>query len=123
MPKSDWLLVALNTGTLIMAVVGLVAQHPEPMSVALGLALTAALINSAVVIRRGGRREPAPPPRQRALPAHDADLDARRILDIDARLDALERAEERRLRMQEVEQVPPASGPGAPRANGRSQAR
>lgn len=113
MSRSDWLLVAFNTATLVMAAVGLAAQHPDPMSFALVLALVATLVNSTVLIRRSGPREPLPTPRREALPAPDADLDARRILEIDARLDALERAEDRRLQVLAVETTGPAPEPAS----------
>lgn len=111
MSKSDWLLVAFNTATLVMAAVGLASQHPDPMTFALVLALVATLVNSTVLIRRSGQAQPVRTPRQEALPEAETDLDARRILDIDARLDALERAEDRRLQMMAIEDTTPPPAP------------
>ena len=96
MKRSDWFLLALNVATLLFAMLGLAAQHTDPMSAALMLGTVTALINGAVLIRRSGRvREPVrvgEPER-----AAEIDLDARQLLEIDQRLEALERAEERRL--------------------------
>ena len=80
MSTSSWALVALNAFTLAMAVVGLTAQHADPMSMALALTLLTTVVNGAWVLRRGAR-EAAPPeaPRQR-LPADE--MDARTVLDI-----------------------------------------
>ncbi|PAP77063.1 hypothetical protein [Rubrivirga marina] len=86
MSKSDVGLLALNLVTLLMAVVGLTAQHVDPMGMALALTLVTTIVNGGALLRRG--RRPAPMPR---LPEAD-ELDARHVLDLDARLEALERA-------------------------------
>lgn len=85
MSKSTAGLLALNVFALLMAVVGLTAQHTDPMSAALALALVTSLLNGAALLRRSGRPDPAP------RVAAD-ELDARAVLDLDARLEALERA-------------------------------
>lgn len=87
MSKSDVGLLALNLITLLMAVVGLSAQHLDPMSAALALTLVTTLVNGGALLVRGRRAGPAAP---RAAEA-DA-LDAHHILDLDGRLEALERA-------------------------------
>jgi len=86
MSKSDVGLLALNLVTLLMAVVGLTAQHVDPMGAALGFALVATIVNGGAVLRRS--RRPEPPARATA----GDELDARHVLDLDARLEALERA-------------------------------
>ena len=65
MSKSDWALVALNVATLLMAVVGLAAQHVDPMGMALALTLVTTLINGAWVLRRN--TAPRVEPSRRAL--------------------------------------------------------
>jgi len=86
MSKSDVGLLALNLVTLLMAVVGLTAQHVDPMGAALGFALVATIVNGGALLRRS--RRPAPPAQATA----GEELDARHVLDLDARLEALERA-------------------------------
>ncbi len=111
MKRSDWFLLALNVATLLFAMLGLAAQHRDPMSAALMLGTVTALINGAVLIRRSGRvREPARV-REPERPA-EIDLDARQLLDIDQRLEALERAEDRRL--QALVESGQITGPAAP---------
>lgn len=85
MSKSDLALVTLNLFSIVLAVIGLTAQHLDPMSVALAVALAAAVVNGGALLRRSRRPE--------NTPVREAeDLDARTVLDLDARLDALERA-------------------------------
>ncbi|MEM1115672.1 MAG: hypothetical protein AAF845_18585 [Bacteroidota bacterium] len=116
MSTSDWLLLAFNMLALMMAVVGLATQHLEPMSIGLSLGMMSILLGSARILRRGTPATRAPASEQTSLP--EAELDARRILDIDARLDALERAEERRLQMLAVEGVVTAPAAEAEPASG-----
>ena len=92
MTTSDWLLTALNVATLLLAVVGMTAQHLDPMSLALALAFVTTLLNGAVLLRRGSRR-PVGPPRVKA-PEPNLELDARQLLDIDQRLEVLERRDD-----------------------------
>ncbi|GAB5536232.1 MAG: hypothetical protein Rubg2KO_24810 [Rubricoccaceae bacterium] len=96
MTKTDWAMIAFNTLALMMAVVGLATQHPEPMSIALILALASILLTSARILRRRSPYERAPES-SRQLELED-DMDIHRVLDIDQRLEALERAEARRIR-------------------------
>lgn len=95
MTKSDWAFIAFNTITLMMAVVGLATQHPEPMSIALVLAMAAVLLNSGRILRRSRANERGQDS-VRQLDSVD-EMDIHRVLDIDQRLEALERAEARRL--------------------------
>jgi len=103
MSKSDWAIVALNVSTLLMAVVGLASYHRDPMSMALALTVITTLVNGGWVLRRARPQEAKPVvPRQLAEtdpPLELADeMDVHRVLDIDQRLEALERAETRRIR-------------------------
>ena len=89
MSRSDWLLLALNLSALLMGMVGLESQHPEPMSMGILLAAVALVANSVRVLRRA----PSPPRERRPTRTSTDDLDARTILDLDARLEALEQAQ------------------------------
>lgn len=100
-------MIAFNTLALMMAVVGLATQHPEPMSIALVLAIVSVLLNSGRILRRPRAYERVPES-SRQLEAED-EMDIHRVLDIDQRLEALERAEARRIRELATEGV--ISGP------------
>lgn len=89
MTRSDWLLLALNLGALLFAMVGLAAQHTDPMTVALFLAALAMFANGISIVRGRGR-ELGPRRERQAAPLDE--LDAATVLDLDARLEALERA-------------------------------
>ena len=125
MSKSDLGLLALNLLSLMMAVAGLSAQHVDPMGAALGIALVTALVNGGVVLRRGRRTEP------HRSPAALDELDARAVLDLDARLEALERAHADATdaaRWRALAESGHVSGPGAetadePRARERGHTR
>lgn len=90
MSKIDWAVLSLNALTLLAAVVGLVANQTDPMGYGLMLAFVATTVNSVLLLRRASKRPEVPAPR--------AALDAHELLDIDARLEALERAEAQTLR-------------------------
>ena len=98
MSTSDWALVALNVLTLFMAVIGLAAQDTDPMSAALALTIVTALVNGGWVLRRSqAKAAPRQLETENVLRIESADeMDIHRVLDIDQRLEALERAEERR---------------------------
>lgn len=121
MSKSEWALVGLNVFTLVMAVVGLTAQDPDPMTAALVLAITAVLVNGGWVLRRASSRERPPTP-VREADREAEEYDARQLLDIDARLEALERREREHEEAERIRQMvargeqsaPPASAPTAP---------
>lgn len=92
MSKSEIALLCLNIVVLMMSMVGLAAQHTEPMSIALILAVAAVLASSAKLIRRGSPPDRAARRRSRRGDLDD-EMDPRTVLDIDARLEALERRE------------------------------
>lgn len=114
MSKSDWALVALNVATLLMAVVGLAAQHVDPMGMALALTLVTTLVNGAWVLRRN--TAPRTEPSRRALAAEADELDARELLDIDARLEALERRERESAEADRIRQLVATGQQRAPEA-------
>lgn len=94
MSKSDLFLLALSAFAAMMAVVGLVSQHLDPMSIALVLGLVTTVLHSARLLRRSGQRAGAPDaPRQSES---DEELSAYKLLDIDERLEAIERREAER---------------------------
>ena len=121
MTKTDWTVTALNAAMLLVAVVGLASQDRDPMTVALMVSVVTAMINGAWVIRRGSGQART---RDAATPSGSGpidELDARAVLDLDARLDALEQAQTdavdaaRWRALVESGQVtgPAADGPGA----------
>ena len=90
MTKTDWSVLALNLAALIWAIMGLTAQHLDPLSVAALLAVASAIVNGGWVVWRRRDREAAPV--EQAVRASD-ELSANEILDLDARLEALEQAQ------------------------------
>ena len=88
MTKTDWSVLALNLAALIWAVMGLTAQHLDPLGVAAVLTIATAIVNGGWVV---WRRERDAEPAARAVQASD-DLSASEVLDLDARLEALEQA-------------------------------
>ena len=119
MSKSEIALLAFNVFALLAAVGGLVSGHMDPMGMALVFSLLALLANSAYVLRRSGKHErtASPAPARLAQPVDE--LDARALLDIDARLEALERRERemeeeeriRRMWAQGEQRAPASSAP------------
>ena len=93
MSKTELALVAFNVFSLLAVVGGLAAGHPDPMGAALAISLLALLANSAYVLRRSGRAAPAASRELTRTKALADEMDARTLLDIDARLEALERRE------------------------------
>ena len=94
MKKSDWAVVGLNAFTLLVAVAGLIDPAGgayEGTSIALVLSIVTLMVNGGWVLRRGAR-EATPPAADRTPTALPDELDARAVLDLDARLEALERA-------------------------------
>lgn len=84
MQKSDWALVALNLFTTFVTFICAVEGGDEAL-VAFLFAAAMAAINTTVLVRRSRTA-------QRAPERETDELDARTILDLDARLEALERA-------------------------------
>ena len=91
MSKSDVALLVLNIAVLMMAMVGLASQHPEPMTIARLLAIGSVFASSTKLIRKGSAVDRTIRRRNRQIAPDE--MDARTVLDIDARLEALERRE------------------------------
>ena len=123
MSKTDWAVLGLNALTLLAAVVGLMANQTDPMGYGLMLAFAATTVNSVLLLRRASGRS------ETAAPATRDSLDAHELLDIDARLEALERGDARTLQAladQGVVRGPASDGgeaarvqAGQPLTNGR----
>ncbi|WP_420454026.1 hypothetical protein [Rubrivirga sp.] len=87
MKRSDGLLIALNAALLLFSLLGFASAEEEVLIVGAMLAMVTATINGVVLHRRRDRE----PSKKRARPVDE--LDARTILDLDARLEALEQAQ------------------------------
>ncbi len=115
MTKTDWAVVGLNALTLIVAVVGLLDPRGgtyDGPSIALLLSIVALMVNGGWIIRRGSRG-----PAEKAAPATDrldVTLDAHRLLEIDERLELLERRDT--LLIRELMARGEMRGPAAPLA-------
>lgn len=88
MTLSDKLLVSLNMLLLVFAFLGFASMDEETLIVSSLLAMMTAAANGGAILhrRRQAKRAPA-----RDDPADE--LDARTILDLDARLEAIEKAQ------------------------------
>ena len=93
MKLSDRLLLVANLFAAFMAFVGLAEDGGDAVEVALLLAMLTALTTAGVLLRRHLRARKGTSEVREAAD----ELDAYRILEIDERLEALERAEARRL--------------------------
>lgn len=117
MTKTDWAVVALNALTLIVAVLGLLdplGGRYDGYVIALLASIFTLMVNGGWIIRRGSR---APTQEvDRAVEALSVDMDARQLLEIDQRLEALERRDEQRLRqlLERGDIVGPAAPLAAP---------
>lgn len=96
MKKSDWAMIALNVFTTFVAFIGATERGGESVVVFM-FVLVAAFVNSLWIARRDRQRAPSRT-RRAATDELDAELSARELLDIDQRLEALERRDERLLR-------------------------
>ena len=92
MKKSDWALMALNLFGAFIAFIGAVEPDEEGSVIVFFTVAVVLAVNSAVIARRARQRDDAPR-RDRRSAAVD-EMDARTVLDIDARLEALERAQD-----------------------------
>ncbi|OZC02224.1 hypothetical protein [Rubricoccus marinus] len=92
MKLPDWLLLAINAILLFFAFMGVASVDTDVLMVTSMLAMVTAAINGVVVFgRRKGRDEPLA--KRRVARSSEDEMDARTVLDIDARLEALERRE------------------------------
>ena len=91
MKKSDLGLIVFNGLAAIMALIGLTSDDIEPLAIAAVLSLIALTISSAVLVRRSRQRDDLRAEPVRATTKDEMDVHA--VLDFDARLEALERAQ------------------------------
>ena len=123
MKKSDLALVVFNGLAATMAFIGLTAGDAEPLAIAAVLSLVALTISSTVLVRRSRRRGDAEATPVRASERDEIDVHA--VLDFDARLEALERAQHDavdaarwRALVESGQVTAPASDPPAAAASG-----
>ena len=118
MTKTDWAVAALNAATILVAVLGLLDPYGgayDGPQLALLAAIVMAIVNGGWIIRRGSRETPA----ERKVEASPAralepdELDARAVLDLDARLEALEQAQVDAARWRALVESGQVTGPAA----------
>ena len=118
MTKTDWAVAALNAATILVAVLGLLDPSGGSYNgsqLALLAAIVMAIVNGGWIIRRGSRgataeREAEAPPARAPEPD---ELDARAVLDLDARLEALEQAQVDAARWRALVESGQVTGPAA----------
>ena len=91
MSKSAVALVCLNALVAMMAFAGIGVGETEPLVIAALLALVASALNTVALVRR---RDAAPA--RRSHRDAEQEMSPHALLDLDGRLEALERAERRR---------------------------
>jgi len=91
MKTSDTLLLSLNALLILFSMLGIASTEGEVLIVGAMLAMVTAAANGAVLIRR--RRSERAARRDRSRAAEADEMDVHRVLDLDARLEALERAQ------------------------------
>lgn len=97
MSKSDWAFLALNVILLFWAFLGLASVDTDVLMVSAMVAMAVSAANSVRTVRKRKTRASKKEHREA-----DDEMDARTILDIDARLEALERRERE---MEEAERI------------------
>ena len=95
MSKSDWAFLALNTILFLWAFVGFGSTDLDALMVGALVAMAVSAANGIRIYRNRVPREEREPrtTRRQRRSATDDEMDARTVLDIDARLEALERRE------------------------------
>lgn len=106
-PSPNPSLVALNGAAALAALVGIVTLYTGTDDFAIGALLLAALVLTVNGVRAAQR----PSPLGSANPREVDLLDAGAVLDLDARLDALERSEHRRRQTAEIAGALPHAQP------------
>ena len=126
MRRSDWALIALNLFTAFVSFVA-TADGDEDLAVVTFFILCITLaVNSAVIARRSRQRDDAPRRDSRRQDAEVDELDARTVLDLDARLEALERAQADAAdaaKWRALVESGQVSGPSAPLADAADESR
>ena len=90
MTKADWGLMALNLFAAGIALLGVLEPASDSALIVFFVVAFALAVNSAVVANRSRRREDVPARRDAAAAT---EMDPHTVLDLDARLEALERAQ------------------------------
>ena len=113
MKLSDTLLIALNAFLMAFAFIGFASDDKDTLMVGAMLAMVTALTNGVAIYRRRVR-EPKPVARAERASHPVDEMDARTILDLDARMEALEQAQADAVRWRELADSGQATGPAAP---------
>ncbi len=93
MSRSDWLLVALNSFLVAWASLGFASVDEGMLMVGALLAMAVGAVNLGVTYRRRKRQATSPHRDPVRLGAQADEMDVHAVLDFDARLEALERAQ------------------------------
>ncbi|MEM1056312.1 MAG: hypothetical protein AAGI52_12370 [Bacteroidota bacterium] len=95
MSKSDWAFLALNAVLLFWAFVGFASTDFDTLMVGAMVAMAVSVANGIRIVRNRDRenREPRRVRSRRRRSDRDDEMDARTVLELDARLEALERRE------------------------------
>lgn len=112
MKLSDILLIALNALLMAFAFIGFASDDEDTLVVSAILAMATALTNGVAIYRRRVRKPKPAPEAERALREVD-EMDARTILDLDARLEALEQAQADTARWRTLAETGQATAPAA----------
>ena len=110
MKRSDWLLVALNAFLLVWAAAGLASVDEDPLIITAMLGMLTAVVNGVYVLR--GRRKHDPVRTRERVD----EMDPRTVLDIDARLEALERRDREAQEAERIQQMVARGQQSAPEA-------
>ncbi|MEM6326326.1 MAG: hypothetical protein AAF791_04340 [Bacteroidota bacterium] len=118
MKTSDWTFLALNAFLLLFSFVGVASTDTDTLIVGAMLAMVVAAANGIRIVRNRETRTPREATRRRS---RANEMDARTILELDERLEALERrereveeAERIRRMMDRGEQTAPAEAHSSP---------
>lgn len=122
MKKSDYALIVFNALAAMMAFIGLTAGDIEPLAIAAVLSLVALTANSVLLVQRSRRRQSKSTPAR----AQGGEMDVHTVLDFDARLEALERAQHDAVdaaRWRALVESGQVTGPAAPDSPARVEPR
>ncbi len=92
MRRSDWALLALNLFTAFMSFASAVEGDQDFGLLVFALLCVTLTLNMTTLFRRARQRDDAPRHRSPHRVSEADEMDARTVLDLDARLEALERA-------------------------------
>ena len=112
MKRSDVLLITLNALLMMWLFVGFASTDEETLIVGALFGMIVAAVNAVALFRRRDR-EPKPVRRADRSPQPVDEMDARTVLDLDARLEALEQAHADTARWRAMADSGQATGPAA----------